>query len=289
MALRHSVLCTLALGLAGLLYLAPSGRAETPPVAASGESQEQFFYYPLRAGESLSDVSRIFRVPVSDLIELNRISDPNHIPLGQNLKVPDSFARDAAALEAERDRLLEEKRRTETESAERQRAMSSLDSQFRQLEAEKAGLERELGNTVQWQRAAKVLSLLLLVVFGWALKSRAERAMTRRKFDSLAMENTVLTAAKEKYREAASQFELRYQKLYHGKGEAPKEVVADGVARLSRAFEEGTEEIERLVDDLREEREKESRILDAERRMHAWLFHPFRQLLGRHRLKYHTP
>jgi LysM repeat protein len=289
MAWRHSVLCTISLGLAGLLYLAPSSRAESPAATGSGESQEQVFYYPLRAGESLSDVSRIFRVPVPDLIELNRITDPNRIPLGQSLKVPDSFARDALALAAERDRLLDEKRRSEGESAARQRAMAGLDSQVRQLEAEKTALERELGATVQWQRSAKLLALLLFIVFGWALKSRADRAMTRRRFESLAMENTVLNAAKEKYREAASQFELRYQKLHHGKGEAPREVIADGVERLTRTFDEGTAEIERLVADLREEREKEARILEAERRMHGWIFHPLRALLGRHRLKYHTP
>ncbi|MGH7896446.1 MAG: LysM peptidoglycan-binding domain-containing protein [Candidatus Binatia bacterium] len=288
-ASRYVVLCTVSACLAGpLLYATPSGGTETAPTVESAESKEQFFHYPIRSGESLSDVSRIFRVPVRDLVELNRITDPNNIALGQSLRIPDSFARDAVALEAERDRLLEEKRRSENESVVRQRALADLDSQFRQLQAEKRVLESEIGNTVQWQRGAKLLSLLLLVVFGWALKSRAERAMIKRRFAALEVENSVLHAAKEKYREAASQFELRYQKLYHGKGEAPKEVIADGVARLSRAFEEGIEEMERLIGNLRLEREKEAEILDAERRMHAWVFHPLRQLLGR-RLKYHTP
>lgn len=250
-------------------------------------ARQDFFYYPLRGGESLTDVSRIFRVPLQELTELNRIADPNRLPVGQTLKIPNAFALQAAALRGERDRLLEDKQRIERESAERQLAAAGLEKKVRGLDAEKAALAAEVAAAVHWQRSAKVLCVLLFGALGWALKSRTERAMLTRKLNLMAAENATLTAAKETLRNAAAQLELRYQKLYRGKGEAPRDVISDGTARLARAFNEGALGIEQQVGRLEALRDREERRREAEQKVLAWVFHPVREL--RYRLKYHMP
>src|ERR1041385_7056313 len=168
--------------------------------AAAADSPEQFFSYPLRAGESLSGVSRVFGVPVDKLIELNQILEPGQLQLGHTLKVPNSeanaFAREAGALRSERDRLLEEKREAEGQSAERQQAMAKMESRLHQLEAEKAALGREVTTKASWENAAKLLSFVLLAVFCWALKARTDRVIVKRKLSMLAAENAVLAAAR---------------------------------------------------------------------------------------------
>lgn len=256
---------------------------------AEPSPREESFRYPLRAGESLTDVSRIFRVPLQQLMELNQITDPNRLSVGQTLTVPNSFAREAATLSSERDRLLKEKQLAERESAERQGAVANLEAQVRELQDERTALNREVAATGHWKKGAKVLSLLLLGAVAWALMARAQRAVLAWRLRALVAENAALETAKEKYRRACSQLELRYQRLYRGRGEAPAEVISEGASRLNRTFDEGSAQIERLVAGLREEREKEGRLLGAERRGLAQLFHFLRGLLTRNRLKYHTP
>ncbi len=266
---------------------------EAAPVAAAGDSPDQFFSYPLRAGESLNGVSRIFGVPVQELVELNQILDPGQLQLGQTLKVPNSaansFARDAGALRSERDRLLEEKRRSERQFAERQQAASSIDSRLHQLEAEKAALGLEVTSKTAWEKAAKLLSFLLLAAVCWALKARSDRIIVRRRLSSLAAENTLLAAARAMSRGAASQLELRYQKLYDRKGAAELKVIDEGISSLTRTFREGTADIERLVANVGIEREAEKRVLESASWTLAWLIHPVREILLRERIKYYTP
>jgi len=249
----------------GLIALSAIGLlvALAAPVGATDE----FFYYPLRAGESLSDVSRIFRVPVQELIDLNEITDPNRMALGQMLKVPNGFARDAAALKTERDGLLQEKQRIERESLGHQRTVTALQEQVRQLESEKEALAREVTSLIHLQTWTKVLVGLLAVALLWALKSQAQRVLAARRLRAAIAERAALTMAKEKYRDAAAQLELRYQKLYRGQGEAPREVIADGIFRLTRAFREGAAEMERLLEMLQAERARDERFRDVGRKM----------------------
>lgn len=261
-------------------------------MAAADGSHEQFFSYPLRAGESLNSVSRIFGVPVQELIELNQILDPGQLQLGQTLKVPNSaansFGRDADALRTDRDRLLEEKRRAEGQFAERRQTMVNTESRLRQLEADKAVLGRELTAKAAWEKAAKVLFLLLFAVSCWALKARADQFSIRRRLSSLAAENTLLAAARVTARGAAAQLELRYQKLYDRKGAAALKVIDEGLSSLTRTFREGTADIERLVANVGIEREAEKRSLESPPWTLAWLIHPVRETLLRERIKYYT-
>jgi len=164
--------------------------------AVAADAPEQIFSYPLRAGESLNGVSRIFGVPVQELIELNQILEPGRLQLGQTVKVPNSaaisLARDARSFRTERNRLLEEKRGAERQSVERQQAMAKMDSRLHQLEAEKAALGREVTSKASWEKATKLLSFLLFAVICWAFKARADRVFVKQKLSTLAAENTVL-------------------------------------------------------------------------------------------------
>jgi predicted nucleic acid-binding Zn-ribbon protein len=97
-----------------------------------------------------------------------------------------------------------------------------------------------------------------------------------------------LRTTKERYREALAQLELRYQNLHAGTSDVTREV-ADGAKRLARAFEQGAAQLERALTDLRAERDREEHRLASERGARAWVLHPVREWLARHRLKYRVP
>src|SRR6266478_2023022 len=80
---------------------------DTP--TSANQVQEEFFEYRLRPGESLSEVGRLFRLPVEELAQLNRIADPTRLQAGQLVKVPNIFARQVAQIQAERNRFSAEK------------------------------------------------------------------------------------------------------------------------------------------------------------------------------------
>ena len=183
--------------------------ADDPPSAAVDE----YFLYPLRAGESLTDVARTFHVSVQDLVSINHLGDVDHLQIGQTIRVPNGFAHETAALRAEQSRVLEEKRRAERESAERQRALLDLQARQRQLEAERNTFAAELATLASWRVTAKITLGLFLLALAWAFKSRIERVRTARRHAAMAAHNAALSAAKERYRQAAAQLELRYQKL----------------------------------------------------------------------------
>jgi LysM domain-containing protein len=284
-ALWATSLCLLA-----VVWSRPSAYAEPPPpTAASGAAEEGYFLYPLRAGESLGDVARIFRVRVEEIAALNRIKDPSRLQIAQSLRVPDGFAREAAELRSERERLLAEKRRVDQESDARQQRIAALETQLRKVRAEKEVVDAELAANVQWHKAATVVSILFLGAFAWGLQSRVDRASLARRQRLLNAENAALVAAKDRYRQAVAQLELRYQSLYGKKKESLPNAVAEGIERLGHAFEEGSGELERLLAQLKAERERQGTLLQAEEKVRAWLFHPVRELLGRQRIKYHAP
>ncbi len=226
---------------------------------------------------------------MSELVELNAIRDPSHLQLGQTIRVPDGFAREVAELRAERERLIADKQRAERESQDRQRAAASVETQLHQVQAEKNSLAHELSMMAAWQRTATIVLALFLAALAWALKSRVERVKLARKQVALAAENTALASAKDKFRQAAGQLELRYQNLYAKKGDPPAIAISEGLKRMREAFTEGAREIEELLAKLRIEREAQLRLFESEEKTRAWLFHPVRELLERHGFKYHTP
>jgi murein DD-endopeptidase MepM/ murein hydrolase activator NlpD len=283
-ALWTASLCVLTAGSSQL-----DAYTESPPQAASNRAEQAYFSYPLRAGESLNDVARIFRVPAEELAALNQIRDPNRLQIGQLLRVPDGFAQEAAELRAERERLLSEKQRTDRESDARRRTIAGLEAQLRDAQAEKNAVAAELAANVQWHKAAILVSVLLLGALAWGLKSRFDRANLARRQRVLRAENAALITAKDKYRQAASQLELRYQNLYAKKSDEPVPyAVAEGVERIGRAFKEGSSEVERRLAEFRVEGEQKGEASQGEK-VRARLFHPVRELLERQRVKYHTP
>ncbi len=263
---------------------------ESSPQAAPSRSEQAYFSYPLRAGESLNDVARIFRVPAEELAALNQIRDPSLLQIGQLLRVPDRFAQEAAELRAERERLLVEKQRIDRESDARRRTITGLETQLRQVQAEKNAVAAELAANVQWHKTAIAVSILLLGALAWGLKSRIDRANLARRQRVLRAENAALMAAKDKYRQAASQLELRYQSLYANKSDEPVSyAVAEGVERIGRAFKEGSSEVERRLAEFGVKREQKGEAPHGEEKVRARLFHPVRELLERQWVKYHTP
>lgn len=218
-----------------------------PVIGAEPTDDSGAFAYPVRPGESLSDVSRIFGVPVSELAARNRLSDVNRLQSGQVLRIPNPFAREAAALRSERDRLLAEKARTERESTRLEQVAGELEARVRRLEEEKAALAAELAAVGRWRKTAQSLVVALLAVFAWALKARAGQIQLRRRLAALSAQVTALSVSKDRYRQAVSQLELKYQQLYRGPAERKDEIVADGIARLERTFREGSADIERLL------------------------------------------
>ena len=273
------------------VLVAPLGaRGESPSALEPDAARDEFFSYPLRSGESLNDVARIFRVPAQELATINRITDPNRLQLGQIIRVPNGFARETAELRAERQQLLEQKSRTAQDVQAQSRAAAAIETQLRQLQSEKDFVARELATMVRWRKTATGALVLFFVALAWALKSLLERAKLARKHKSLAAENAALAAAKEKYRQAAGQLELRYQNLYRGKGDPAKITVADGISKLRSVFGEGSAQIEGLLMQIRVEREKQKKLVETEEKATlAWLPHPLRELLDRRRLKYHMP
>jgi len=261
------------------------GAPVSPPSPATDDSM---FRYPLRPNENLHDVARIFRMPVDALIEANRIDDPSRLRAGQVLEIPNAFAIEARALRQERDRLAGEKRAAEGEASAKQLALTSAAEQIGKLEADRERLGASLAATAHWERGAKTLGLVLLGLALWILKLAADRSTLTRRQRLLVTENTALTIAKQSYKDAVAQLELRFQQLYGGRKENVRELVSDGARRIKRVFADGTLEIERMLRTARVEREKDEQLLDATSRTFGWLTHPIREMVARYRLKEHT-
>jgi len=247
--------------------------------------QDSSFAYPVRLGESLSNVAQLFRVPVEELMRLNQITDPTRLRAGQSLQIPNVFARQAAQLQGERDRLLADKAQMGREQQEKQTALTTIQADLQRVEAEKAALNSQIASTFWWQRAVLILTFLLVGVFGWAFKVRGERTNLARNLTVSSQETAALQVAKEKYRQAAAQLELRYQKLYHGGAEDPAKFIAEGVTLLSRSFTQGYAQIEQLLANIKAEREKVEQVFQAEQKALGLLFHPVRGFQQRHRLE----
>ena len=262
--------CAIALPVTG-------ARAQATADEAATATRDGVFRYSLHSNESLDDVARIFGVPSKLLIERNRIADPNRLRVGQVIEIPDAYAVEAAALRNERDVLLGEKRTADSELMAKQQALTGVVQQISELEEEKESLRGEIAATAYWEQGAKILALCLLGMIAWTLKIVSDRSTLVRRLRFLDVENRALVTAKEKYKDALGQTELRFQQLYSGRHAATKELVLDGVARIKKAFADGALEIDRLVTTAKLEREKEEQHIDADHRRFAWLSHPVRE------------
>lgn len=261
---------------------AMTDQGETPVM---NQVPDNSFAYPVRPGESLSDVAQLFRIPIEELMQLNRIADPTRLRAGQSLQIPNVFARQAVQLQGERDRLLAEKEQMTREHQARQTALTTMQADLQRIEAEKASLNWQVASTLWWQRGVWVLTFLLVGILGWVFKIRGERTNLARKLTVSLQETAALQVAKEKYRQAAAQLELRYQKLYRGGAEDPAKFVAEGVTLLARSFTQGYAQIEQLLTNIKAEREKIEQVFQAEQKALGLLFHPVRGFQQRHRLE----
>jgi hypothetical protein len=221
-------------------------------------------------------------------MELNGIADPDRLAVGRRVVVPNAFAEEAAALRAERARLLEQHREVERDAERLERALEAARLEIRRLEGESAAMAESLAATARWRLAAVLLGILWLGALAWALRARAERMALDGRFGRMQAEHVALAATKERYREAAAQLELRYQNLYAGKSGATREVT-DGARRLARAFEQGAAQLERGLTELRAERERAEGRPGSARRAPSRILHPMREWLARRRLKYQAP
>jgi hypothetical protein len=249
------------------------------------QNQNEFLSYPLRSGESLGDVARIFRIPVEELLQINRVGDPSRLPIGYTLKIPNVFSRQTTQLRQERDYLAAEQARARTEAREGQQVIAALRGEVQRLTAENDSHTAQLAATAWWRRTAALLVGLLAFSVWWSwLLQKSRKALTKN-MASLTRENTALNVAKERYRQAAAQMELRYQKLYRGGESTPAKFIQDGVVFIERTFNEGSARMEQILAAILREQKSAEVAAQADRQEES-LFRTLRNFLQRYRLKY---
>ncbi len=266
------------------LLAALAAAADSPP-AADAEALE----YRLRAGDRLTDVARTFHVTVQDLMDANDVRDPNTLREGQLIRVPNAWVREAAELRRQRDELEAAVQSLDGKLEDQQKSLATLQADLDHTKGERDSFSWQLATTRAWQRGAGVITVLFVVLLAWTVKVLAERARLLRRLRLGAQENAALAAAKEKYRHAAGQVDLRYHMLVRGRVEEPKPYLAEGTSILRRVFAEGEAGIERILAEMRAEREKAERALDADHSVLEILLHRLRALLQNDRFRPHAP
>ena len=88
---RRAVFCTLCLSLVPF-SMGCGGTTSARPVSESIDTRKPppavGVYHPLEKGQTLSTLSRAYHVPVSTLLQVNGISDPNSIPAHRPIFIP---------------------------------------------------------------------------------------------------------------------------------------------------------------------------------------------------------
>ena len=88
---RRTVLCATCLSLAPF-FMGCGGTTSARPVSESLNTQKPpsqvGVYHQLEKGQTLSTLSRAYHVPVSTLLQVNGISDPNSIPAHRPIFIP---------------------------------------------------------------------------------------------------------------------------------------------------------------------------------------------------------
>jgi LysM repeat protein len=275
----HWLVCILtyvlsSLPLTGAIAQAP----DTRPAVDWG--QDGSLAYRLRAGESLQEVARLFRIPLEELMQVNRITDPTRLAIGQPLQVPNVFARQVIQFQKERDQLAEEKEQLVKESGEQQQAAAAMRLQLRTAEAANTALTQQLAVARRWRGGALTLAVLLLGVGGWSLKLKGAQMSRDRKLAVVLEENTALGLVREKYRQTAAQLELRYQKLYSARAAAAPQFLTEGAALLAQTFAQGCTQLESLLAQIRAERAREILLFQKGQPPAALFLHPLRGLLA---------
>jgi len=185
----------LACVLASCFALVQTVDAESTGVA----THEKAFHYTLRAGETLSDVARLFQVPASDLMAVNRIMDPDRLAVGQRVVVPNAFAREVAALRTERTRRLDGQREVERNAAQ-------LELRYQNLAAGASDDTREVADGIK--RLARAFEQGAAPLERRLADLRAERDREERRY---ASERPMLGSILRPAREWLARHRLKYR------------------------------------------------------------------------------
>jgi len=273
-----------ALLSAVFLFSGAGGPADGQPLPAPTPQPEEPLEYRLHKGESLADIARVFHLAPEDLAQANGITDPTRLQIEQLVKVPNVFARQVAQLRTERDGLAADKAQLGRQVAAQEQVLAAKEQQIEHQAREKAALARERARAGYWQGGVYLLVALFLGTLGWGVGLHHERDRQRRRLALLTQENAALSIAREKYRQAGAHLELRYQQLRSPRGVSDP-LVSEGRAVLSRAFAEGSAQLEEMLTRLKAEGAKGEALRHAEPQKFASLPKVLRRL--RHRLPLH--
>jgi len=272
--------------LSAVVIVAGGGSPACGQPQGAPPQPDEALEYRLHTGESLADIARVFHLAPDDLAQANGITDPTRLQIGQPLKIPNVFARQAAQLRAERDGLAGDKAQLVHQLAAQAQGLAAKEEQLRHHEREQAAVARELARAGYWQGGVYLLTALFLGALGWGVGLRYERDRLTRRLSLLAHENAALGVAREKYRQAVAHLELRYQHLTSPRGGSAT-CVTEGKAVLSRTFTEGSARLEELLTALQALREKGDHRRPAGLQRVASLLSPLRRLLHRSPLHDH--
>ena len=178
--------------LSAVLMVAGGGSLACGQSQVATPQPDEALEYRLHKGESLADIARVFHLSPEDLAQANGITDPTRLQIGQPLKIPNVFGRQAAQLRAERDGLAAEKAQLVRQLAAQAQGLAAKEEQLRHHEREQAAVARELARAGYWQGGVYLLTALFLGALGWGVGLRYERDRLTRRLSLLAHENAAL-------------------------------------------------------------------------------------------------
>ena len=279
----------IAASLVGMSWVFAPRAAQSEPVATPGQE----IGYAMRPGESLIEVARMFHVRAEDIAGRNGIEDASKLRAGQLLAIPNPFAAEVAALDAERGDLLRHVHEQQSELSSLRATSAKTSAELERTLAEAASLRRALDTSADWRGVAVMLMVFISAALGWALSLWFDRTRIVRRSLMLQNENQLLAEARARYRSAAAQLELRYQKLYidHSAHRGDRRLRAeDGTSALRRIFAEGVARIEGLIEQAERERTPDDSVATIENETRSLLasLNPLRLVLHRHWLGQRT-
>jgi LysM domain-containing protein len=236
-----------------------SNSSSTATTLPAPNDDQTKIVYQLRPGEDPSQVARIFHVTVDELLALNHIKDARHLAVGATLEIPDPRGSVLKELQAETASRGQQLAAAQSTIAELESTARTRQTQLSALRAENESLASELIWYRFWRSAvvfsgctAAALAICLFVIW--------ERVKTEQRRGKLALKQTdMLRAAIEKYRQLSSQFEVKYQNLFHEVAQSPtkqerahtlQRIYDDDRARLDAIVAEAERTIKKAVVDL---------------------------------------
>lgn len=214
--------------------------------AADAAAAAPVFQYALRPGDSLEQIARVFQSSPAELAQSNSLVDAAHLRAGQVLVIPNPLAADIARVTADNVALRARDAERANEAATLRKDLDAQTARLAEVERDRDRRAAEAAAARDWRSAAlaALAGLLASLLWGtWTARERGRLSMHSRRVEQ---ENRILVEARERYRSAISQLELRFQRLHGISGPRNREV-EEGAATLRRIFAEGTQRIEELL------------------------------------------